>query len=112
MPKQHIARATLPMELLPILIRLGERICIARKRRGWRIIDFAKKIGVSPPTMARIEKGEPTVAFGALATALWALGLTDDLARLADPTRDQVGLTHDLGRVPDRVKPKKLDNDF
>lgn len=112
MPKQYIARATIPAELLPILVRIGSRISLARRRRGWRLIDLAKKIGVSPPTMVRIEKGEPTVAFGAVATVLWALGLTHDLAKLADPSRDQIGLSHDLGRVKARVRPRKLDNDF
>ena len=112
MPKQHVSRATLPPELRPLIKRLGERIAVARRRRGWRSVDLARKIGISPPTMVRIERGEPTVSFGAYASALWALGLTDDLAALGDPTRDSAGMRHDLARIPERVRPPKLDNDF
>jgi len=112
MPKQFVKRSTVPDEVSPILARLGERISIARRRRGLRLVDLAKKIGVSPPTMIRIERGEPTVAFGAYAMALWALGLLADLAKLADPAQDQAGLTHDLARLPDRVRGESLDNDF
>lgn len=73
---------------------------------------MAKKIGVSAPTMVRIERGEPTVAIGAFALSLWALGLLDDLARIADPTSDDRALTHDLLRLPERVRVEKLDNEF
>ena len=62
--------------------------------------------------MVRIERGEPTVALGAYAIALWALGLLGDLAEVADPSTDERALVHDLSRLPERVRAEKLDNEF
>lgn len=112
MPKQFVKRSTLPPEVAPVVNRLGERISVARRRRGLRLVDLAKTIGVSTPTMVRIERGEPTVALGAYALALWALGLLGDFAKIADPSTDERALVHDLRRLPERVRAEKLDNDF
>ncbi len=112
MPKQHVRPATVPPEVHPVLCQLGERVALARRRRGLRLVDLAKQIGISAPTMVRLERGEPTVSFGAFAMALWALGLLDDLARVGDPRRDEVGLARDLENLPKHVGHERLDNDF
>ena len=41
---------------------LAQNIAIARKRRGETQAQWASKLGVSVPTVARIERGDPSVA--------------------------------------------------
>jgi hypothetical protein len=60
---------------------------------------------VSVPTLVRIERSAPTVALGAYAVALWALGLLGDLARVADPSTDERALVLDLRRLPQLALP-------
>lgn len=112
MPKQYVKRATVPPEVQPVLQQLGLHIATARRRRGIRLVDLARQIGISAPTMVRLERGEPTVSFGAFAMALWALGLLNDLARVGDPRHDEVGLARDLEHLPKHVGRPRLDNDF
>jgi len=51
---------------------LGDSIRVARLRRGWSVRQLAERIGVSHPTVLKVERGDPTVAIG---TALEAAGL-------------------------------------
>lgn len=65
------------------LIHLGERLRLARLRRGMGAEALAATAGVSRVTVFRIEKGAASVAMGAYARVLEALGLAGDLALLA-----------------------------
>src|SRR4051794_18375199 len=58
---------------------LGERIRTARKRQRVTAVAAAQAAGISRVTLHRIERGEPTVAFGAWVAVATALGLTFDL---------------------------------
>jgi hypothetical protein len=68
---------------------------------------MAERVGVSMATYQRLEKGDPTVAFGAYAMALLVLGFGDAFADLADASHDQLGLSLDEQRVPKRVRTRK-----
>jgi hypothetical protein len=46
------------------------------------------RIGVSVPTLIRMEHGDPSVSIGVYATALWLLGLSGGLGELASPAKD------------------------
>ena len=50
------------------------------------------RIGVSEPTLTRMERGDPSVAFGTYATALWLIGRAQAIAELAAPAQDQGAL--------------------
>jgi hypothetical protein len=50
----------------------------------------------SIPTLIRMEKGEPTVAIGVYATALWLVGRTNALSALANPQGDLGALERDV----------------
>ncbi len=54
----------------------------------------------------RLEKGDPTVAMGTLASAAYVLQLQDRLARLAAPAEDTLGLQLDEARLPQRIRRK------
>jgi len=62
MPKKNTSPADYPQAVLQQIQLLGHNIAIARKRRGETQGQWAGKLGVSQPTMARIERGDPSVA--------------------------------------------------
>ncbi len=82
----------MPSAVLAQLRELGENLSIARKRRREARKDWAQRIGVSEPTLARMEKGDPSVSMGVYATALWLMGRAQALAALAAPEHDQGAL--------------------
>ena len=72
-----------------ILEQFGERVKLARKRRGLTAIQVSERAGIDRSTLVRIEKGNPGVSFGAYFNVLRVLGLQDDLLRIA--TDDEFG---------------------
>jgi hypothetical protein len=108
MSKASSALTQLPPSTLAALGRLGADLAVARLRRKESLKTWAARIGVSVPTLLRLEAGEPTVGLGVLATALWLIGRDGALATLATPKEDRGALELDvreaeaLGR--DRVR--------
>ena len=95
------------------LKHLGRNIRTARLRRRLRIEDVAERIGASRFTVADLEKGKPGTSAAAYLGALWALGLLDQVADLADPDRDEEGKALESARYPTGApRRRKLDNDF
>ena len=78
------------------LRQLGENLAIARVRRRESQRVWAKRLGVSVPTLIRLERGDPGVAIGILATAVWLIGRTAAMADLANPGLDQGALERDV----------------
>lgn len=62
---------------------MGEQIKLARLRRNLSIARIAERATCSPLTVARIEKGSPTVSIGIYARVLFALQLEDDITLIA-----------------------------
>ena len=62
MSKTSNAIDTLPTAVLAHLRVLGENLSIARKRRRESLKTWAQRIGVSQPTLMRMEKGDPSVS--------------------------------------------------
>jgi len=62
---------------------LGDRIAAARKRRRLTVTEMAERMGVSRPTLNRLERGDLSIGLGVLVRALGVLGLDEDLAKLA-----------------------------
>lgn len=96
----------LPPKVARSLARFGAELSVARRKRGLTSAMMAQRVGVSKSTYLRVEKGEPTVALGAYAMALFVLGFGEGLADLIDPRRDDQGLLLDAQRLPTRVRPK------
>ncbi len=67
----------------------------------------AERLGVAKSTWSRVEKGDPTVAMGVYAMALFVLGFGDALGDLVDPRRDEQGLLLDEQRLPRRIRVRK-----
>ena len=94
----------LPPAAKRALEKVGADIEAARKRRRWTEDLMAERVGVTRKTYAKIEAGDPTVSWGAVAGALFALQMTDRLQDLADVSGDEVGLFAETERLPQRVR--------
>jgi hypothetical protein len=92
MSKRPQALDAMPPSLLAQLRQLGDNLAVARKRRHEPLKVWAQRMGVSEPTLVRMEKGDPSVAFGIYATALWLIGRAPVIADLAAPEHDMGAL--------------------
>jgi hypothetical protein len=95
---------SLPLPVTRALRKLGSDINEARRRRRIPGKILAQRASMSRTTLVKVEKGDPTVAFGNVATVLYLLGLTDRLAVLADPGADSLGLQMATEHLPQRVR--------
>lgn len=99
MSKSSIALTSLPPEAAGALAALGDHLALARIRRKESQRQWAQRIGVSAPTLIRMERGDPGVSIGVYATALWLLGLSGGLGELASPEKDLRVLEADIRAV-------------
>ena len=97
----------MPPALRRDLAKLGHDISVARRKRQLTIAMMTERVGVHKNTYMRIERGDPTVAFGTYAMTLFVLGFGDRLGELIDVGRDDHGLLLDEARLAKRVRPKK-----
>lgn len=93
---------------------LASSIRVHRLRRNWSIDELATRVGVSHPTIIKLERGDPRVAVGTVLEAATLVGvpLFDE-----DPiTRSRHGqrLTAELSLLPQagRVRRSQVDDDF
>jgi transcriptional regulator with XRE-family HTH domain len=93
---------------------LGEQIGVARRERRWSQRDLAERAGITPQTLGKVERGDPSVGLGTafeLATLTGVALFHDDRAPLSldlDRTRARSAL------LPARVRGRKgrLVDDF
>ena len=98
---------TLPRAARKALIKLGEDITIARKKRRISTISMAERAFISRGTLYKVERGDPTVSMGVYATVLAILGLVDGLGQIADRRDDILGLDIEEGRLPKNIIPPR-----
>jgi transcriptional regulator with XRE-family HTH domain len=96
MPKSSQALLTMPPAAVQALRGLGENLAIARNRRRESQRAWAKRLGISVPTLIRMERGDPGVGAGIYATALWLMGRVSALPDLAAPAADRGALESDV----------------
>ncbi len=102
----------LPSGLRRSLTKFGHDLAVARRKRHLTVAMMAERTGLAKSTYARIEKGDPAVAMGAYAMALFVLGFSEAFGNLTDARRDDEGLLLDEERLPKRVRIKKTPNPF
>ncbi|WCM87478.1 helix-turn-helix transcriptional regulator [Acidovorax sp. NCPPB 3576] len=106
MPKQNTPPAEYPQAVLQQIEQLAQNIVIARKRRKETQAQWAQRLGVSQPTMARIERGDPSVAMASYVMCLWLINQAQGLADLIAPQNDLASLEREVART--RSKPRSL----
>ena len=64
---------------------------------------MADRAFISRTTLVKLEKGEPGVAMGTYAAVLFVLGRIDRLRELAEARSDEIGLSLERERLPQRI---------
>ena len=96
MPKQNTKPSDYPQAVIKQIELLAQNIGIARRRRHETQAQWAKKLGVSQPTMARIERGDPSVAMASYVMCMWLINQAGGLADLISPQRDHASLEREI----------------
>lgn len=102
MPKKNTKPSDYPQAVIKQIELLAQNIVIARKRRHETQAQWAKKLGVSQPTMARIERGDPSVAMASYVMCMWLINQASGLADLISPKNDHASLEREVAKVLSR----------
>ena len=108
MPKKNTNPSDYPQAVVQQIELLALNIVIARKRRRETQAQWAQRLGVSQPTMARIEKGDPSVAMASYVMCVWLINPGASLADLIAPQHDAIALDREVAKVRPRIHPQKL----
>ncbi len=95
---------SIPLPAATALRKLGRDLAVARRKRRISTADMASRLFVSRDTLWRLERGDPSVALGTLATAAFVLQLHERLADLAAPGSDELALALDERHLPQRIR--------
>lgn len=85
MPRQNTCPADFPTFILSQIEQLAQHIVTTRKSRGETQAQWAHKLGISQPTMARIERGDPAIATATYVMCLWMVNPQLNLLDLVNP---------------------------
>jgi len=94
------------------LVSFGNNLNVAIKRREKRQEDIAQAVFISLPTLRRALRGDPTVSMGVYLAILSHLQLDEQIADLADPSKDEIGLALFERTLPNRIRVKGNKYDF
>jgi transcriptional regulator with XRE-family HTH domain len=97
----------MPLPARAALVRLGRDLAVARRKRRISTADMAARLFVSRDTLWRLERGDPSVAVGTLATAVFVLQLHDRLAAVAAADQDTLGLDLEAAALPRRISRRR-----
>lgn len=92
---------------------LGARIRLARRERRWTLQELADRVGATPATIRKVERGDPSVGLGVAFEAAALLGVP-----LFHPEEDRrsleaQGVNDRLALLPQRIRqPAAVSNDF
>lgn len=103
MPSQNTKPTDYPQAVLQQIALLSQNIVIARKRRKETQAQWAQRLGVSQPTMARIERGDPSVSMASYVMCMWLINQAQGLADLIAPQNDLASLEQEVARARPRL---------
>lgn|ERR1035437_1885756 len=102
-----------PYPVEQALKRLGENLRTARVRRRYTMEEVASKIGTGPRAVMDAEKGKRSTGIAVYAALLWLYDLLQPFEDLANPVKDEEGLS--LAMAKEKTRARKsggLDSDF
>lgn len=105
----------LPEAITDLLTQVGANIDLARKRRRLTIGTVCGRAGITAQTYRRLAAGEPGIGLGVVAAVLSAINLEDDLALIASPATDEVGISMERAHQPKKIRGElsdELDTNF
>ena len=89
MPRQNTSPSEFPPAILQQISQLAAGIVAARKRQGATQAQWAAQLGISQPTMARLERGDPSVSAATYVMCLWLINPDLDMTVLLQPQQTQ-----------------------
>ncbi len=93
--------------------QLGANLRTARLRRNLSIEQAAEKIGAGSRAVRAAEQGRVSTGVGVYIALLWVYDLLDPALALADPGKDDTGLSYLREKERQRARNRNtLDNDF
>jgi len=107
---RSLAQDVLATKVRRSLAKFGNDLSLSRRKRQLTVAMMQERTGVSKSTWLRMEKGDPTVGFGAYAQALFALGFGTPFEELIDQSVDEQGLLLSAADVPKRVSSPRRRN--
>lgn len=90
MPLPTQSLKSLPPAVRHLLSDLGKRVRQARIARGKTQAEVADAAFVDRRTILRVERGEPSIGLGVLASVLYVLGQERSLERVAEISSDAI----------------------
>lgn len=93
-----------PIPVSRALRKLGHDIRNSRRRRRIPVAILAQRASISRMTLNKVEKGDPGVSIGNYTAVLFALGMVERLADVADPRHDTIGLDLEEEHLPERIR--------
>src|SRR5665213_2965737 len=102
---------TYPLPVVRAIQKFGRDLALARRRRRFSQNSMAVRVGISPATLRRLEKGDPSLSWGTIARALHVLGDLEKLNELLDTAKDEIGLVLADEQLPKRIRQKKVSPD-
>ncbi len=99
--------ATRPMSVRAqrAAVELGQHLGNWRKLQALTMQQVAERAGVNRNTVARLERGEPSVGIDVLLQIALALGQLDRLVQALDPYETDLGRARADQALPQRVRP-------
>ncbi|NQY74488.1 MAG: hypothetical protein HRT90_06965 [Candidatus Margulisbacteria bacterium] len=92
-----------PIPVKRALLKLGQDICDARRRRRIPMALMAERAFISRTTLTKVERGNGSVSLGIYATVLFILGMISRLYELADVDHDLLGKQLSEEQLPQRI---------
>lgn len=86
MPRQNTCPADFPPFILAQITQMAQHIVATRKARGETQMQWAERLGISQPTMARLERGDPAIATATYVMCLWLVNPALNLLQLLAPS--------------------------
>ena len=83
---------------------IGKSISLYRRISGITAAELAERAGFGRDTMSRIERGDPSVSFGARLSASKVLGISHLVIKAFDPMSTDYGRMQLERHVPKRVR--------
>ena len=98
----------LPIQVKRALRKLGNDLADARKKRRITMELMAERAGITRKTLAKIEKGEPSVLMASYAQVLYVLGMAERIKDLIDANYDVAGRALEEDNLPKRVRKSRV----
>ena len=115
MSTRNALTTTPPYPVEQTIRQIGANLRTARLRRNQSIEQVAEIIGAGPRAIRAAEQGRVATAVGVYIALLWAYDLLDPALELADPGKDETGLSYLAEKERQRASARNrtmLDNDF